>query len=99
MVMLDAVLQLLQVLPCDPPTDPPAMAPPGSGGILTILSWVKWLCFAVAIAGVLIVGGRMAISHRRGGDGGEHATALAWVLAGVIVISSGVGIIMALVGA
>jgi hypothetical protein len=88
----------MHLLPFEPPGDPKATAPPGADGILMLLGWTKWLALAIAIAGLMITGARMAISHRRG-EGGEHGAAIAWVLAGVIIISGGWAILMAIVGA
>jgi type IV secretory pathway VirB2 component (pilin) len=77
--------------------DPGAgQAPPGSEGFLTILSWAAWIAFGVAVLGVIVAGAAMAIGRNRG-DGGEHASRLAWVLAGCIVIGSASGLVGALV--
>lgn len=71
-------------------------APPGSQGLLTILKWVAWVVFALAVAGVLITAGTMMIQNRRG-EGGEHAGRLAWVLGGCILAASAGGLVGALV--
>jgi len=65
------------------------IAPPGSGKITTLLSWLAWIVTALCVGGILFAGGKMAIAHTRGhGGGGEHAASLGWVLAGCIVAGS-----------
>ena len=72
------------------------IAPPGSEGIVTIVSWVAWTVLAVCVLGVLLVGARMAVAHRRG-EGAEHAVSLAYVLGGAVLVGSASGLIAALV--
>lgn len=62
-------------------------APPGSEGFLTILRWIAWVVFGLAVVGVLVTAGMMMVNNRRG-QGGEHAAALGWVFAGCIVAGS-----------
>ena len=38
--------------------DPGAVQPPGTEGLVSIMSWVKWVALALAVAG-LMVGGAM----------------------------------------
>ncbi len=77
--------------------DPGAGQPfPGSEGFLTILGWAAWIAFGIAVLGVIVAGGAMALGRSRG-DGGEHAARLGWVLAGCIVIGSASGLVGALV--
>ncbi|MEN8582685.1 hypothetical protein ABFP37_08265 [Burkholderia sp. RS01] len=71
-------------------------APPGSEGLLTILKWVAWIVFGLAVAGILVTAGTMMINNRRG-EGGEHAGRLAWVLGGCILAASAGGVVGALV--
>lgn len=71
-------------------------APPGSGGFLTVLNWTAWVVFGLAVLGVLITAGAMAINHRRG-QGGEHLAALGWVCGGCVVAASASGIVGAFV--
>ena len=71
-------------------------APPGSEGLLTILKWIAWIVFGLAVAGILITAGTMMINNRRG-EGGEHAGRLAWVLGGCILAASAGGVVGALV--
>ncbi|GAA2148888.1 hypothetical protein [Actinomadura napierensis] len=71
--------------------------PPGADQLEKILKWVAWIVFGMCVAGVLIVAGRMAISHRRG-EGGEHASGLAWVFAACILAGSASALVGALVG-
>jgi hypothetical protein len=70
--------------------------PPGSEGIVTIVQWVAWLVLAVCVVGVLLVGGRMALAHRRG-EGYAYAASLGFVLGGAVLVGSASGLIAALV--
>ncbi|MGY1634284.1 hypothetical protein ACI784_21505 [Geodermatophilus sp. SYSU D01186] len=72
------------------------VAPPGSEGIVTIVQWVAWTVLAVCVVGVLLVGARMALAHRRG-EGAEHAVSLAYVLGGAVLAGSASGLVAALV--
>ena len=74
---------------------PSAAAPPGSAQFQTILNWVAWGALAACVVGVIVVGGRMAMSHRRG-DGGEHAQGLGTVLVGCVIVGSAASIVGAL---
>lgn len=67
-------------------------APPGADKITTVLGWVAWGVFALCVAGVLFCAGKMAVSHRRG-EGGEHATGLAYTLGACIVAGSASAIV------
>lgn len=71
-------------------------APPGSAGLLTILKWIAWIVFALAVVGILACAGTMMVNNRRG-EGGEHAGRLAWVLGGCILASVASGVVGALV--
>ncbi len=72
-------------------------APPGAGQLKTILSYLAWGVTAMCVAGVLIASGKMAVSHHRGGGGGEHAGALAWVLMAAVLAGSASALVGALV--
>lgn len=70
--------------------------PPGGEKLTTIISWVAWGATAICVMGVIVCGARMAISHRHG-SGGEHASALGWVLAGCVLVGTASGLVGALV--
>lgn len=70
--------------------------PPGYQKIEAMLQWLAWGVTACAVAGVLMVAARMAITHHRG-EGGQHMTGLAWVLGACILIGAVSGIVGALV--
>jgi hypothetical protein len=72
------------------------VAPPGAEGITTIVEWIAWVVLSVCVVGVLLVGGRMALAHRRG-DGGQYAAELGYVLGGAVLVGSASGLIAALV--
>lgn len=61
-----------------------------------LLGFVSWTVGGLCVAGVLMVGGRMAVMHRRG-EGGEHASGLAWVGGACILVGSAAAIVGALV--
>ncbi|RKS80636.1 hypothetical protein CLV35_0225 [Motilibacter peucedani] len=60
-------------------------APPGTGGFQTVLNWVGWGVTVAGVAGLMAVGTKMVISHRRGDDGGEQVASLGKVCMGLIV--------------
>jgi hypothetical protein len=62
-------------------------APPGGDKFMKIFGWVAWGVTGLCVVGILIVAGKMAVSHRRG-EGGEHATGLAWVLGAAVLIGA-----------
>ncbi len=70
--------------------------PPGAEGIVTIVEWIAWVVLAVCVVGVLLVGARMALAHRRG-EGSAYAAELGFVLGGAILVGSASGLIAALV--
>ena len=72
------------------------VAPPGAEGITTIVEWVAWTVLTLCVVGVLLVGGRMALAHRRG-EGGRYAAELGFVLGGAVLVGSASGLIAALV--
>lgn len=53
----------------------------------TVLGWIKYLGLAACVAGLFLVAGKMAISHRTGG-GGEHMAGIGYV-AGALVLIGG----------
>ena len=71
-------------------------APPGSQGVVTIVSWVAWVAVALCVVGVIAAGVGMLFAGRRG-DGGEHVKTLGYVLAGSIVIGGASALVGALV--
>jgi hypothetical protein len=79
-----------------PPNPGQGERPPGADQLETLLKWVAWVVFGLCVTGVLIVAGRMAIMHRRG-EGGEHASGLAWVAAACILAGSASAIVSALI--
>jgi hypothetical protein len=79
-----------------PPDPGRGVEPPGSKKLELMLGWVAWIVFGLCVTGVLIVAGRMAISHRRG-EGGEHAAGLAWVAGACILAGSASAIVGALI--
>ncbi|MHB9004714.1 MAG: hypothetical protein ACYC6C_11745 [Coriobacteriia bacterium] len=97
MPLIDTLLTAAELLPAQIP-NPDPVQPPGTEGVTTVMSWAKWIGFALAGIAIIIVAVRMFFNSRRG-EGGEHAGALGWILGGVILIGGGVGLVTALMGA
>lgn len=92
MQILDAGQQVLAAVP-DPSKG--GGNPPGWDKLLEILHWVFLAVTMAAVAGFLIVGGRMAVAYRRG-DGAEHAGGLGVVCVACIIIGSASGLVSTL---
>ena len=67
----------------------------GSENLLEVLQWAAWIAFGVCVLGFVIAGGAMAVGSQRG-DGHQHGSRLAWIMAGCIVIASASGLVGAL---
>ena len=72
-------------------------APPGSGHLTTLVSYVAWGVTALCVVGVLIAAGKMAVAHHRGAGGGEHAAALGWVLVAAVIAGSASALVAAVI--
>lgn len=96
MTMANGAAEHVMALAAAVPNPGQGQAPPGSEKLEKLLGWVAWVVFGICVVGVLVVAGRMAISHRRG-EGGEHATGLAWVGAACILAGSASAIVQALI--
>ena len=66
---------------------PAAVQPPGTAGLLTVLSWGAWIVTLICIAGISAVAAKMAISHRRG-EGSEAVGQLGWVMGACVLIAA-----------
>lgn len=71
-------------------------APPGSGGILTVLKWIVYVGLACSVAGLIASGIAMSWASRHG-QGGEHAQKLAWVFGGAMIITGAPALITAVI--
>jgi hypothetical protein len=80
-----------RILAIDIPVTP--AQPPHTGGAGTILGWLAWGAFACCVAGIIICGAMLAISHHRGGGGSEHGGRVLGVLAGCILVGAASGIV------
>ena len=93
---ISTAAHLMGVIPMQIP-NPDPVQPPGTGGVSTILSWLKWIGFAV-VGGAIIVGGiGIAVALRRG-EAGDALPKVLWPMAGAIVIGGGIGMVTALMG-
>jgi len=77
---------------------PHMITPPGEAvaHVTTILSWGLWAVAAVCVGALLVVGGKMMLSHGRG-EGGQHGAGLAWVMAGLLLAGSASALVGALI--
>ncbi|CAN5344041.1 hypothetical protein BH09ACT5_BH09ACT5_24360 [soil metagenome] len=92
MSLITHVLEVVSTLPAAIP-DPEPVAPPGFEGPVGILfGWLKWGGLALAVAGVMIIGGKMAINVRKGGAAGELGQ-LMIVAVGCILIGAAASLI------
>jgi hypothetical protein len=66
--------------------------PPGAEKFQAVMGWVKWGALGVAVIGIMIIGGKLAIESRRG-EGGAHLGALGQAMVGVIVIAAAVSLV------
>lgn len=66
---------------------PASVQPPGTAGLLTVLSWGAWIVTLVCIAGIFAVAAKMALSHRRG-EGSEAVGQLGWVMGACVLIAA-----------
>ncbi|MFF5893941.1 hypothetical protein ACFY72_35005 [Streptomyces globisporus] len=92
MQVLDAGQQILAAVP-DPSKG--GGNPPGWNKLLMVLHWVFLGVTIMAVAGFLIVGGRMALAWRRG-EGAEHASGLGVACIACIIIGSASGLVSTL---
>lgn len=85
--LITAATHLAAIVPADIP-NPDPVQPPGTEGVTTIMSWLKWIGYAV-VGGAIIVGGILiAVSFRRG-EGHDALPKVLWPMAGAIVIGAG----------
>ncbi|ERK73486.1 MULTISPECIES: hypothetical protein [Leifsonia] len=86
--ILTAANDFLAHVPAVDIPNPNPQQPPGTGGITTIMAWLKWIGYAV-VGGSIIVGGILiAVSFRRG-EGHDALPKILWPMAGAIVIGAG----------
>ena len=61
--------------------------PPFAGKVKTLLKWAMWGGLTCCVAGFIIIGARMGVSHKRG-EGGAHMASLAIVGFACVLIAS-----------
>ena len=89
----DTAVHIAGVIP-----DPDPVQPPGTEGVTTILSWLKWIGYVV-VGGAIIVGCMAIAVNFRRGEGQDAITKIIWPMAGAIVIGGGAALIGILAGA
>ena len=95
--LLQAANDFAAAVPLEIP-NPDPIQPPGTDGVTTVLSWLKWIGYVV-VGGAIVIGGIMiAISQRRG-EGSDALPKILWPMAGAIVIGAGAAWITTLAGA
>lgn len=98
MSLLASVLEALSTVPLAIPDPDPAPPPGFEGPVGTLFGWLKWGGLAIAVAGVMIIGGKMAINIRRGEAAGELGQLL-FVALGVILVGAAASLVGFLSGA
>jgi len=94
--ILTAANDFLAHVPMDIP-NPDPVQPPGTQGVTTLMSWLKWIGYAV-VGGAIVVGGILiAVSFRRG-EGHDALPKIMWPMAGAIVIGAGVAWVSTIAG-
>lgn len=78
--------------------DPDPQQPPGTGGITTVLAWMKYIGYVV-VGGAIIVGGILIAVSLNRGEGRDALPKILWPVAGAIVIGAGASIVGILAGA
>ena len=58
----------------------------------TVLNWVFWIALFACLMSLIMVGAQVALAHRRG-EGIEHATGIAKVIGGIIIITGASGFV------
>ncbi|MDQ6740766.1 MAG: hypothetical protein M3021_10510 [Actinomycetota bacterium] len=95
--LLHAVVMSSHHYLADTPTPGNATLPGNTETQLnTVLGWIKYLGLAACVAGLFLVAGKMAISHRTGG-GGEHMSGLGYVAGALVIIGGASSIVSFLV--
>lgn len=83
-VVAAAHVEALHVAPAVVPVD----APPGVGEKGdTVLGWLRWAGYMAVVAGIVLVGIRVAVGNKRG-EGEENMKGLGYVIIAGIVISA-----------
>lgn len=73
--------------------DPAPVAPPGfEGPAAVILGWLKWGGLALAVAGIMIIGAKLAINIRRG-EAASELGQLLYVALGCILIGAAASLV------
>lgn len=69
--------------------------PPGDIGadVIKLLNWSTWIVMILCGMAILVAAARMAMAHKNGAEGGQHAIGLAWIVAAAILIGSGAALI------
>jgi hypothetical protein len=70
--------------------------PPGVGAnVDTVVGWVAWIVFTIAILGLFFTAFKMMTAHHRG-EGGQQTAGLLYVLGGTVVAAAASGLVGAL---
>lgn len=93
--MIEALGVVQEVMAAVPDPGGPE-APPGMGGITTILQWLLWGVFGACVVGLLIAAAMMAVANRRG-EGGEHVSKVGFALVATVIAGAAAGLVQALV--
>ncbi|MFD0538390.1 hypothetical protein ACFQY7_36405 [Actinomadura luteofluorescens] len=56
-----------------------------------MLRWLLWTALTACVLGFILIGGNMALKHKRG-EFGAHAASLGWVMIACVMAGSGLAI-------
>ena len=87
---------LIAALPMIQPIPP--VAPPGSGNVLVIMSWVMWVAGIAGVLGLIIAGIGLFYSNRQGNGTPDAVKGIGWVAVGLVVISASTAIVSVFLG-
>ncbi|WP_344586496.1 hypothetical protein [Actinomadura vinacea] len=62
-----------------------------AGPLAPLLRWLVWTVLGACVLGFMLVGGNMAIKHKRS-EAGAHAAGLGWVMLASVVAASGAAV-------
>lgn len=91
--MLHVLLLASDVLAIVP--NPAAEQPPGFGGILTVVGWIKFGCYLACLVGLLIAAALWVLDRSGRGGGSDHFKGIVYAVVGAIAIGAAPSLINA----
>lgn len=93
--LLDVLPDPAAMAPLADINQPNASQPPGTESIQKILRWAVWIVMFLAVIGIFITAGAMALGAARG-QGTDHMGRLGWVFGGMALALGAAGIVNAI---